>query len=85
MIFVKANNLGGAFLWSIDLDDFTGEQCKQGKFPLMNAIKSELMNTARLDPRKNFVRLMLKSCVARSIADWSFIIRGVLFAVFYVF
>ncbi len=42
MLFIKANNLSGAFLWSIDLDDFKGEYCNQGKFPLLKAIKTEL-------------------------------------------
>jgi GH18 family chitinase len=42
MIFIKANQLAGAFLWSIDLDDFTGKYCNQGIFPLLNAIKLEL-------------------------------------------
>jgi hypothetical protein len=42
MLFIKANNLSGAFLWSIDLDDFNGDYCNQGKFPLLNTIKTEL-------------------------------------------
>ena len=61
MIFVKANNLGGAFLWSIDLDDFLGDQCKQGRYPLMNAIKNELTNKVKPDAKKNLIRLLLKS------------------------
>ena len=42
MAFIKENRLGGAFLWSVDLDDFTGEWCQQGRFPLLNAIKNFL-------------------------------------------
>jgi hypothetical protein len=42
MAFIKENNLSGAFLWSVDLDDFTGEWCEQGRFPLASAIKSFL-------------------------------------------
>lgn len=42
MTFIKANNLSGAFLWSLDLDDFDGTHCDQELFPLMNTIKSEL-------------------------------------------
>jgi hypothetical protein len=34
--------LSGVFVWSMDLDDFTGEFCEQGKFPFLINIKKEL-------------------------------------------
>ena len=33
-------------VWSLDLDDFTGSFCGNGKFPLINTIKSALMGSA---------------------------------------
>ena len=29
-------------MWSIDLDDFRGDFCSQGPYPLLNAMKTEL-------------------------------------------
>ncbi|KAJ7376758.1 hypothetical protein OS493_032817 [Desmophyllum pertusum] len=39
---VKKNSLRGVMFWSIDLDDFSGQHCGQGKYPLMNAVKKYL-------------------------------------------
>ncbi|KAM4872051.1 chitinase-3-like protein 2 [Thomomys bottae] len=40
--FLKNLNLGGAMIWSIDLDDFTGKSCQQGPYPLVQAVKKNL-------------------------------------------
>ncbi|XP_029013331.2 probable chitinase 10 [Betta splendens] len=40
--FVKDYNFGGAFVWSLDLDDFAGQFCGQGPNPLISYLRSLL-------------------------------------------
>lgn len=40
--WLKKNQFGGAMVWTLDLDDFSGTFCGQGKYPLINTIKSGL-------------------------------------------
>lgn len=41
MGWLKEEGFGGIMIWSIDMDDFRGV-CGNGKFPLVNAMKTEL-------------------------------------------
>lgn len=43
MQFLKEHGYGGVIIWSLDLDDKTGEACNEGPFPIFNAAKRELM------------------------------------------
>jgi len=48
--YIVDNGYAGGMVWALDLDDFNGETCGQGKYPLMNAIKSVLSGAARESP-----------------------------------
>ncbi|XP_042535116.1 chitinase-3-like protein 2 isoform X2 [Dipodomys spectabilis] len=48
--FLKNLNLGGAMIWSVDLDDFTGKSCHQGPYPLVQAVKKSLGNLIASQP-----------------------------------
>uniref|UniRef100_A0A8C2XLN7 chitinase n=1 Tax=Cyclopterus lumpus TaxID=8103 RepID=A0A8C2XLN7_CYCLU len=52
--WLKQSGFGGAMVWSLDLDDFSGTFCGQGKYPLINTIKAGLGTgascTSRLEP-----------------------------------
>uniref|UniRef100_A0A3Q2DYQ5 Acidic mammalian chitinase n=1 Tax=Cyprinodon variegatus TaxID=28743 RepID=A0A3Q2DYQ5_CYPVA len=40
--YVKDNKYGGAFVWSLNLDDFAGWSCGQGPYPLVGYLQSLL-------------------------------------------
>ncbi|XP_034550755.1 chitinase-3-like protein 1 [Notolabrus celidotus] len=41
--YLTKNNFGGAFVWSLDLDDFSGEFCDQGKSPFISQLHDLLV------------------------------------------
>ncbi|KAM9856162.1 chitotriosidase-1-like [Aulostomus maculatus] len=40
--YVKENNFGGVYFTALDMDDFSGKFCKQGKYPLLNHLHDAL-------------------------------------------
>ncbi|XP_031701638.1 chitinase-3-like protein 1 [Anarrhichthys ocellatus] len=41
--YLKTNHFGGAFVWSLDLDDTTGQFCKMGKCPFISHLHDILV------------------------------------------
>ncbi|XP_019402180.1 PREDICTED: acidic mammalian chitinase-like [Crocodylus porosus] len=47
--YLKDNNFGGAMVWAIDLDDFLGTFCSEGKYPLISELKRLLEMNEPID------------------------------------
>ncbi|KAL0181759.1 hypothetical protein M9458_024165, partial [Cirrhinus mrigala] len=40
--WLNSLNLGGASVWTLDLDDFAGQFCYHGAYPLVNHLRNAL-------------------------------------------
>ncbi|RNA43942.1 acidic mammalian chitinase-like [Brachionus plicatilis] len=46
--YAKFKNLGGIMFWAIDLDDFSGSVCGQGRYPLINSAKENFLSSSNI-------------------------------------
>uniref|UniRef100_A0A7M4EY12 Acidic mammalian chitinase n=1 Tax=Crocodylus porosus TaxID=8502 RepID=A0A7M4EY12_CROPO len=53
--YLKEKKFGGAMVWTIDLDDFLGTFCNEGKYPLITELKRLLETNACTCPWKPIV------------------------------
>ncbi|XP_055877021.1 acidic mammalian chitinase-like isoform X2 [Biomphalaria glabrata] len=44
--YTRQHGFGGVMFWAVDLDDFLGQTCGQGKYPLMTAVLREMTSTS---------------------------------------
>ncbi|CAF3301610.1 unnamed protein product [Rotaria sp. Silwood2] len=59
--FIAKQRLSGAMIWALDLDDFNGIFCGQGKYPLLTKVKKTLEKLQKpirfhKTTRKNFIK-----------------------------
>lgn len=40
--YLKSRQLAGAAVWTLDMDDFSGQFCEQGRYPLISHLKLKL-------------------------------------------
>ncbi len=65
--YLKENRFGGAFVWALDLDDFTGQLCKQGKNPLIGHLSTLLnIGTSHILIKAIFLTEEEKACFGKS-------------------
>ena len=49
---MKILGLAGLMVWSFDLDDFAGQFCGKGKYPLLKTIAQSLHGSTDYGPRE---------------------------------
>ncbi|XP_038676392.1 acidic mammalian chitinase-like [Scyliorhinus canicula] len=54
--WLKKNNFGGAMVWTLAMDDFSGSFCNQGPYPLINALHTGLGISTACVPSKTTLK-----------------------------
>ncbi|XP_038675591.1 chitinase-3-like protein 2 [Scyliorhinus canicula] len=68
--WLKYNHFGGAAVWALDLDDYIGNNCNEGAYPLTNALKTALDISDSGDGRKSFLSLSFTKSNTVEVRDW---------------
>ncbi|XP_038676385.1 acidic mammalian chitinase-like [Scyliorhinus canicula] len=54
--WLTKNNFGGAMVWTLAMDDFSGSFCNQGRYPLINALHTGLGISTACVPSKTTLK-----------------------------
>lgn len=45
--YIRNNGLGGGMMWALDLDDFNGTSCGQGRYPILTELNKVLRGISK--------------------------------------
>ena len=67
---VNCKGLRGISIWSLDFDDFTGDNCEQGRYPLLSAAVDEMGRKTSKDTCNMFVEKKIKLPESKVLRRW---------------